>query len=43
MEECMAFFQDKTEGAQLCPSNIGSVVGTHVGPGAAGLAYFVKA
>ncbi|MBM6870151.1 DegV family protein [Pseudoflavonifractor phocaeensis] len=43
MEECMAFFQKETAGAQLCPSSIGAVVGTHVGPGAAGLAYFVKA
>lgn len=42
MEECMAYFAHKTAGAQLCPSDIGAVVGTHVGPGATGLAYFVK-
>ena len=42
MEACMAYFAPKTAGAQLCPSDIGAVVGTHVGPGATGLAYFVK-
>lgn len=42
MEECMAFFAPQLAGADLLPSSIGSVVGTHVGPGAAGLAYFVK-
>lgn len=42
MEECMAFFGPQLAGADLLSSDIGSVVGTHVGPGAAGLAYFVQ-
>lgn len=42
MEECMAYFGPKLAGADLLSSDIGSVVGTHVGPGAAGLAYFVQ-
>ena len=43
MEECMFFFLEQTTADELSPCNMGSVVGTHVGPGAAGLAYFVKA
>ena len=42
MEECMAYFGPKLAGADLLPSDIGAVVGTHVGPGAGGLAFFVK-
>ena len=42
MADCMEFFREQTMGARLCPMDIGSVVGTHVGPGAAGLAFFVK-
>lgn len=42
MEECMAFFAPKLAGADLLSSDIGAVVGTHVGPGATGLAFFVK-
>jgi len=39
-EECMEFFKAYVAGARIFPSDIGSVVGTHVGPGAAGIAYF---
>ena len=42
LEECMAFFGPQLAGADLLPSDIGAVVGTHVGPGAVGLAYFVQ-
>ena len=42
MEEGMAFFGPQLAGADLLQSDIGSVVGTHVGPGAGGLAFFVK-
>lgn len=42
MEECMAYFGPKLARADLLPSDIGAVVGTHVGPGAGGLAFFVK-
>lgn len=41
-DECMAFFYSAVDGAQTLTSDIGAVVGTHAGPGAAGLAYFVK-
>lgn len=42
MAECMEYFASKTAGAQLCPSAIGAVVGTHTGPGATGLAFYVR-
>lgn len=42
LADCMAFFADKTAGATVLPSDIGAVVGTHVGPGAAGIAYFIR-
>lgn len=42
-DECTAFFYSAVDGAQTLTSDIGAVVGTHAGPGAAGLAYFVKA
>lgn len=43
MEECMAALREVTAGAKITlRSGIGSVVGTHAGPGAAGVAYFVK-
>lgn len=43
MEACMEVFADATAGmSQPITSSIGSVVGTHAGPGAAGIAYFVK-
>ena len=42
MADCMEFFREQTGGARLCPMDIGAVVGTHAGPGAAGLAFFVK-
>lgn len=38
--ECMEYFKDTVAGARIFPSDIGAVVGTHIGPGAAGLAYF---
>lgn len=40
MAECQAFFADTIGGATVHTSNIGSVVGTHVGPGATGIVYF---
>lgn len=43
MEECMAAFAADTERAPYVHAGpIGSVVGTHAGPGATGIAYFVK-
>ena len=43
MEDCMSFFQPQTKGAPLYVTcDIGAVVGTHVGPGAGGLAYFMS-
>lgn len=42
MAECMAFFREAVAGAQILESDIGSVVGTHAGPGATGLVYIVK-
>lgn len=41
LEECRNFFLQRLEGADWRESDIGSVVGTHAGPGAAGIAYFV--
>ena len=40
MAECQAFFADIIGGATVHASDIGSVVGTHVGPGATGIVYF---
>ncbi len=43
MEECMAAFAAYIESAPYVHAGpIGSVVGTHAGPGATGIAYFVK-
>ena len=42
MAECQAYFADKVAGAAVLGLDIGSVVGTHVGPGATGIVYFVK-
>jgi DegV family protein with EDD domain len=42
MAECKSFFREAIVGAEILESDIGSVVGTHAGPGATGLVYFVK-
>ncbi len=42
LEECKAAFAGKLDDADLHTSDIGCVVGAHVGPGAAGIAYFLK-
>ena len=42
MAECEAFFQPLIPGMDIREGAIGSVVGTHAGPGATGIAYFVK-
>lgn len=42
MAETMDHFIPVLNGAAICTGEIGSVVGTHAGPGAAGIAYFVK-
>ena len=43
MAECEALFAPHTAGApRTLRCDIGSVIGTHAGPGAAGIAYFVK-
>ena len=42
LAETIAHFTPLIGGAKTGVSNIGSVVGTHAGPGAAGIAYFVK-
>lgn len=41
-EQCKERLQPYVQGAVICTSGIGSVVGTYVGPGAVGIAYFVK-
>lgn len=41
MADCMAYFKDAVEGRDCFSMDIGSVVGTHAGPGATGIAYFV--
>ncbi len=41
MEECISFFADRLDTEHALRSDIGAVVGTHAGPGAAGIAYFV--
>ena len=40
MEECIAFFVPQLGSPQYFTGDIGAVVGTHAGPGAAGIAYF---
>lgn len=42
MAECEGYFLEKLAGARVRESDIGAVVGTHAGPGCAGIAYFVK-
>ena len=42
MAECEAFFQPLIPGMDIREGDIGSVIGTHVGPGATGIAYFAK-
>ena len=42
LEECMAYFAERTAGQQVFPSDIGAVVGTHTGPGATGIAFYTK-
>lgn len=43
MQECMEHFSDLCEHASsILTGSIGCVVGTHAGPGATGLTYFVK-
>ncbi|WP_251446326.1 DegV family protein [Vermiculatibacterium agrestimuris] len=42
MAECEAFFKPLIPGMDIREGAIGSVVGTHAGPGATGIAYFVK-
>lgn len=43
MAECEAFFRELVPHMEILESDIGSVVGTHAGPGAVGIAYFTKA
>ena len=42
MAECEDYFRACISGMEVLESDIGSVVGTHAGPGCAGIAYFVK-
>lgn len=42
MAECEAALAASVPGAEALESSIGSVVGTHAGPGCTGIAYFVK-
>ncbi len=42
MAECEDYFRERISGMEVLESDIGSVVGTHAGPGCAGIAYFVK-
>lgn len=42
MEQMEAYFVQRIEGMDVCYGVIGATVGTHIGPGAAGIAYFVK-
>ena len=42
LADCMAYFAAETRGMTVRPSDIGAVVGTHAGPGATGIAYFVR-
>lgn len=40
MAECEAYFMERVHGMDIRESDIGAVVGTHAGPGCAGIAYF---
>ena len=42
LAECEAFFLERFPGLHVVEGDIGSVVGTHIGPGAVGIAYFKK-
>ena len=42
MAECEEYFRARIPGMTVYESDIGAVVGTHAGPGCAGIAYFVK-
>lgn len=42
MAECEAYFMERFHGLDIRESDIGAVVGTHAGPGCAGIAYFVQ-
>lgn len=42
MAECEAYFLERNHHLDVRESDIGAVVGTHAGPGCAGIAYFVK-
>lgn len=42
MEQFKEYFVPKLSPSSVCESNIGCVVGTHTGPGCAGIAYFEK-
>lgn len=42
MEECIDYFMERIPGMNITRSDIGAVVGTHAGPGCAGIAYFTK-
>lgn len=43
MAECEAYFKERIPGLDIRESRIGAVVGTHAGPGCAGIAYFARA
>ena len=42
MADCEAFFRPQLPGVDFVECEIGCVIGTHAGPGAGGLAYFVQ-
>lgn len=42
MAECEAYFMERIHGMDIRESDIGAVVGTHAGPGCAGIAYFTQ-
>ena len=42
LQECMSFLSDRVDTAKALPCNMGCTVGTHVGPGAVGIAYFER-
>jgi DegV family protein with EDD domain len=42
LQECMDTLLPNLPGARYTTNEVGSVVGTHMGPGAAGIAYFLK-
>lgn len=41
MAKCMEFFAQQVDVSTALIGDIGAVVGTHAGPGATGIAYFV--